>query len=97
MPNDGAEIAEYMAIHVLACTGHRVDASWTAEELLKVFSILPAPRVSFERWCAKLSGTQSAPPVEDEAAIAAHNSMADEALQSAFGVEDVPAVSPLPS
>ncbi len=82
------EMAEYMATHVLACTGHRVDASWSAEELLRVFCILPAPRVSLALWRSKLGvcGT-GVPPVADERAVAAHNSMADEALQSAFGVD----------
>ena len=42
-----------MASHILASTGVKADASWSERDLLNAYSILPAPKVSFQLWCAR--------------------------------------------
>lgn len=72
--------ASYMAAHILASTGVRVDAAWSADDLLMAFSILPAPRVSFELWCERLAPARNAPAQMTEQEIIEHNEKADRAF-----------------
>jgi hypothetical protein len=54
-------LASYMAAHILATTGTRVDASWETNDLLMAFNVLPKPRISFELWCARCGYAEQAP------------------------------------
>ena len=82
MSAQAEDLAEYMAAHLLS-QGVRVDAAWTATELLTVYNILPRPRVSFAEWRRRNAG----PAEESDAEIAAHNDRADAALISHFKID----------